>query len=131
MRAAIRVRQYSRRTEKTYLLWVRRFILFLSKRHPGEMGEHKIGEFLSHLAVNENFSGNTQNRGLNANVFRCGHVLAQSLGKIGGVARANKSANLPVVLTQDEVARVLSRLSGVRWLVASLQYGSELRRLVI
>ena len=87
MRAAIRVRQYSRRTEKTYLLWVRRFILFHGKRHSGEMGEHKVGEFLSHLAVNEPFSVSTQNRVLNANVFMYGHVLAQSLGKIGGVAR--------------------------------------------
>ncbi len=90
VRTAIRVRHYSRRTEKTYLFWVRRFILFHSKRHPAEMGEREVGEFLSHLAVNENVAASTQNQALNAIVFMYRHVLEQPLGEIGGVVRAKK-----------------------------------------
>ncbi len=129
VRDTIRVRHYSRRTEKTYLFWVRRFVLFHGKRHPADMGGREVGEFLSHLAVNEDVSASTQNQALNAIVFMYRHVLERPLGEIGGVVRAKKPARLPVVLTQDEVARVLSHLTGVHWLVACLQYGSGLRLL--
>jgi len=129
VRAAIRVRHYSRRTEKTYLFWIRRFIRFHGKRHPAEMHEQAVGEFLTHLAVNEHVAASTQNQALNAIVFTYRHVLEQPLGEINGVVRAKKPTKLPVVLTQDEVACVLGRLSGVHWLVACLQYGSGLRLL--
>ncbi len=129
VRDTIRVRHYSRRTEKTYLFWVRHFILFHGKRHPADMGGREVGEFLSHLAVNEDVSASTQNQALNAIVYMYRHVLERPLSEIGGVVRAKKPARLPVVLTQGEVARVLSHLTGVRWLVACLQYGSGLRLL--
>ncbi len=129
VRTAIRVRHYSRRTEKTYLFWARRFILYHGKRHPSEMGEREVSEFLSYLAVKEDVSASTQNQALNAIVFMYRHVLERPLGEIGGVVRAKKPVRLPVVLTQGEVARVLSHLTGVRWLVACLQCGSGLRLL--
>ena len=69
VRTAIRVRHYRRRTEKTYLFWARRFILFHGKRHPAKMGEREVGAFLSHLAVNENVAASTQNQALNAIVI--------------------------------------------------------------
>lgn len=127
--AAIRVRHYSRRTEKAYLFWIRRFILFHGKRHPAEMREQEVGEFLTHLAVKEQVSASTQNQALNAIVFMYRKVLEEPLGEIHGVVRAKEPVRLPVVLTQDEVARVLGHLSGVHWLVACLQYGSGLRLL--
>jgi len=45
MRAAIRARHYSIRTEETYLSWVKRFILFHGKRHPRDMGAQEVQQF--------------------------------------------------------------------------------------
>ncbi|MCU7921744.1 MAG: integron integrase [Candidatus Thiodiazotropha sp. (ex Dulcina madagascariensis)] len=123
----IRVRHYSRRTEDTYLHWIRRFIFFHNKRHPSEMGEREVGQFLSDLAVRRNVAANTQNIALNALVFMCRHVLDRPLNEIHGVVRAKKPQRLPVVLTQKEVAKVLVNLKGPYWLIACLQYGSGLR----
>jgi integron integrase len=129
VRRAIRVRHYSIRTEQAYLFWLRRFILFQHKRHPAQMGETEVGAFLSHLAVAENVSPSTQNQALNALVFVYRRVLERPLGEIHGVVRAKKHQRLPVVLTPDEVGRVLSHLGGLHWLIACLQYGSGLRLL--
>ena len=123
----IRVLHYSRRTEDTYLHWIRRFIFFHKKRHPNEMGEKEVGQFLTDLAVHRNVAASTQNIALNALVFLYRHVLDRPLNEIHGVVRAKKPQRLPVVLTTQEVAKVLSNLSGLYWLVACLQYGSGLR----
>jgi integron integrase len=127
VRAAIRVRHYSIRTEETYVHWIRRFILFHGKRHPREMGEAEVGAFLSHLAVEKRVSASTQNQALNAVAFLYKAVLDRPLGDMVGLVRAKKSQHLPVVLTLDEVARVLRCIGGVHWLIACLQYGSGLR----
>lgn len=129
VRRAIRVRHYSIRTEQAYLMWIRRFILFHSKRHPREMGAAEVGAFLTHLAVERRVSPNTQNQALNALVFLYGKVLGLPLGQVNGVVRPSASQKLPVVLSPEEVARVLARLSGSYWLIACLQYGSGLRLL--
>ena len=125
--SAIRVRHYSIRTEQSYVDWVKRFINFHGKRHPGDMGKDEVAAFLTHLAVNRNVAAATQNQALNALVFLYREVLEQPLGKIHGVIRAKKPQRLPVVLTRDEVAKILSRLNGVYWLIGCLQYGSGLR----
>jgi integron integrase len=129
VRTSIRLRHYSIRTEEAYVFWIRRFILFHGKRHPAEMAETEVGAFLSHLAVKQNVSASTQNQALYALVFLYKQVLGRPLGEIRGVVRAKKPQRLPVVLTPVEVARVLSQLSGVHWVVACLQYGSGLRLL--
>lgn len=123
----MRVRHYSIRTEQIYLMWVRRFIRFHGKRHPAEMGAAEVASFLTHLAVERDVAPATQNQALNALVFLYAKVLEQPLGDVPGVVRARQPARVPVVLTRDEVSRVLARLSGVYWLVACLQYGSGLR----
>lgn len=110
-------------------MWIRRFILFHSKRHPREMGAAEVGAFLTHLAVERRVSPNTQNQALNALVFLYGKVLGLPLGQVNGVVRPSASQKLPVVLSPEEVARVLARLSGSYWLIACLQYGSGLRLL--
>jgi predicted GIY-YIG superfamily endonuclease len=66
VRAAIRARHYSLRTEEAYVAWIRRFILFHKKRHPAEMGEAEINQFLTHLAVGEGVAASTQNQALSA-----------------------------------------------------------------
>ncbi len=129
LRAAVRTRHYSIRTEEAYLCWARRYILFHRKRHPGEMGEAEVAAFLSHLAVERRVAPSTQGQALNALVFLYRHVLERPLGDIPRVARARKRPKLPVVLTRGEVARVLQNLTGVYWLIACLQYGSGLRLL--
>lgn len=129
VRAGIRARYYSIRTDEAYVLWARRFILYHGKRHPSEMGEAEVAAFLTHLAVEARVTPSTQNQALNALVFVYKHVLEQPLGEIHGAVRAARKPKLPVVLSIDEVSRVLGHLSGQHWLIACLQYGSGLRLL--
>lgn len=127
VRGALRVKHYSIRTEETYLHWIKRFIYHHDRRHPAEMGEAEVADFLTHLAVRGRVAAGTQNQALNALVFLYKHVLKQPLGDITGAVRAKRPQRLPVVLTQDEVRRVLHHLDGVTWLVGCLLYGSGLR----
>jgi integron integrase len=129
VRAAIRVRHYSIRTEQAYLYWVRRFIVFHGRRHPEVMGETDVAAFLSHLAMARNVAPATQNQALNAILFLYSAVLERPLGELGGIARAKQRERLPVVLTVEEVGCVLAHLPARIWLVACLQYGSGLRLL--
>jgi integrase len=129
VRAAVRMRHYSIRTEQAYLHWVRRFILFHQRRHPEQMGEAEVAAFLSDLALRGRVAPATQNQALNALAFLYRAVLDRPLAEIGGIVRARRRERLPVVLTTDEVGRLLSHLSGDIWLVACLQYGSGLRLL--
>ena len=118
VREAIRTRHYSRRTEKTYVAWIRRYILFHGKRHPAEMGPAEITQFLTSLAVKGELATPTQNQALSALLFLYREVLKQELPWIDGVVRARRPERLPVVLTRDEVRAVLEQLVGAprrRW----------------
>ncbi len=127
VRNRCRVKHYSIRTERSYVDWIRRFILFHSKRHPSELGAPEVEAFLTHLAVNRNVAPSTQNQALAAILFLYKEVLGIELPWLDGVTRAKKPSRLPVVLTQDEVHTLLSQLDGVHHLIASVQYGSGLR----
>lgn len=129
VREEIRKRHYSRRTEKTYIGWIRRFILFHGKRHPSEMGEAEISRYLSHLAVTGRVSASTQNQALSALLFLYRQVLCREIEWVGGMVRAKRPLHLPVVLTREEVLAVLHNLQGVEWMMASLLYGAGLRLL--
>ena len=107
LREALRSRHYSRRTEETYCLWVRRFIYFHNVRHPAEMAEPEINAFLTHLAVKEKVSASTQNQALSALLFLYRHVIGRDVGDLGEVIRARKPKRLPVVMTREEVKAVL------------------------
>src|SRR5436190_14669524 len=127
VRDAIRLRHYSIRTEQTYTDWIRRFILFHNKRHPAEMAETEVTEFLTHLARVGNVAASTQNQALSALLFLYKDVLKQEIGWLQNVERAKKPPKLPVVLTVDEVDRIFARLRGTEKLMAQLLYGSGLR----
>lgn len=127
VRQQIRLRNYSIRTERVYAEWIKRFIRFHAYRHPAEMGAAEIEAYLSHLAVKRDVSASTQNQALAALLFLYKQVLKQDLPWLDNVVRAKRPQHMPVVLTRDEVQRVLARLSGVPWLVASLLYGAGLR----
>ncbi len=122
------VRRYSKRTIKSYLYWIRSFIIFHDKRHPEEMGAPEVEQYLTHLAVRQSVSVATQKIALNALAFLYNKVLEQPLDNLGQFNRAQRQAKLPVVLTRQEAGSLLRRMSGVPRLVASLLYGSGLRR---
>lgn len=124
---SIRLKHYSRATEKSYVGWVKRFILFQGKRHPREMGAKEVTEFLSHLALKRNVSPSTQNQAFNALMYLYRHVLDMPIEGMSGAVRAKKKQKIPVVLTKTEVRDVLKELSGHYWLAACLLYGSGLR----
>ena len=127
VRQAIRTRHYSYRTEKAYVHWIKRFIFFHNKRHPVEMGEAEIAQFLSSLASDAHMSASTQNQALNALLFLYKEILEKKIGLIQGVVRAKRPPRLPVVLTKEEVKRILDCLNGDPWLMAMLLYGAGLR----
>jgi integron integrase len=129
VRLALRARHYSRRTEKAYCHWIKRFIFFHGLRHPSGMAATEVNAFLSHLALAENVSASTQNQALSGLLFLYRHVLSRELGDLGEVVRARRPRRLPVVLTREEVRSVLSRLEGATWVIAHLLYGSGLRLL--
>ncbi len=129
LRAACRVRHYSIRTEDAYHDWCKRFILFHGKRHPLEMGTAEINAFLTDLAVNGKVAASTQNQAFCALLYLYKTVLGVEPGRIEGVVRANRPKRLPVVLSRDEVRRVLSQMDGTCRLAATLMYGSGLRLL--
>jgi integron integrase len=127
VRESLRLRHYSIHTEKTYIQWIKRFILFHRKRHPKEMGKAEIEQFLTHLAVNRNVAASTQNLALNAIVYLYQQVLEINIGELENVVRAKRPQRLPVVFTRDEVKAIMAHLQGNRWLMAQLLYGSGLR----
>jgi len=126
---ALRVRHYSRRTEEAYVHWIRRYVEFHRHQHPRQLSESDVNCFLTQLAVKEDVAASTQNQALCAILYLYEHVLEQPLDRIMGVVRARRPRRLPVVLTVDEVSRVLSHLNGDRWLIAMLLYGGGLRLL--
>ncbi len=129
VRAAARTRHLSIRTEQAYTQWVRRFVIFQGKRHPREMGAQEVREFLSHLATRGKVSASTQNQAMSALIFLYRTVLNVELGPLGEIVQARRPRRLPVVLTREEVAKVMAELSGVHLLVASMLYGAGLRLL--
>ncbi len=127
VRDQIRLKHYSIRTERVYCDWVKRYIRFHKYRHPLEMGAAEVEAFLSDLAVRRDVSASTQNQALAALLFLYKQVLKQELPWLGEVVRAKKPARLPVVLSIDEVQRILSQLDGDVGLIARLLYGGGLR----
>lgn len=127
VKAVMRVKRYSPRTEKTYCYWIRYFIRYHGVRHPASMGSSEVQAFLEHLAVERYVAAATQNQALNVLVFLYRHVLDMALGDIGSFSRAKRPRRLPVVLSHEEVMRVLDQLSGPMNLMATLMYGSGLR----
>ena len=127
IRDAIRIRQYSMATEKAYLAWVRRYILFHNKRHPAEMEKLEIEAFLTNLAVNRAVSPATQNQALQAILFLYRNVLEIELPWLDDIIRAKPKRRIPVVLNRKEVVALLKNVLPAHHLATSLLYGSGLR----
>ncbi len=126
----MKLRRYSRRTEKTYLYWIEKFVRFHARdgvwRHPQDLGGPDVARFLTDLAVVRKVAASTQNQALNAVVFLYRYVLKRDLGEFQSV-RANRPKRVPAVLSRAEVAHLLGQLGGIYRLMAQLLYGSGLR----
>jgi integrase len=125
----IETRRYSRRTAGAYSRWVRRFLRFHRDVPPESLGKDHVTAFLSDLATEKRVSASAQNQALSAIAFLFRHVLRTPLPWLDEIVRAKRSQRVPVVLSRDEVRRVLGHLEGVPFLVATLLYGAGLRLL--
>jgi len=127
VRQEIRLRHYSIRTEQAYVAWIKRFILFHRNKHPRKMGKPEVEAFLTDLAVRQKVSASTQNQAFNSLLFLYREVLGVQTNEAFNAVRAKKPKRLPVVMTPEEVSRVLDQLEGTHELLARLLYGSGLR----
>lgn len=126
VRNKIRLKHYSIRTEKAYIDWVRRYILYHNKRHPNEMAEPEVEAFLTHLVVDLKVASSTQNQAFSAILFLYRDVLEIELNGLKAI-RSKKPKRLPVVLTMSEIQTLFAHLQEPHHLMASLLYGSGLR----
>ncbi len=125
----LRVRNYSKRTEDTYLMWITRFLYFSSKlKNVSEISDQHVREYLEYLAIERRVSPNTQKQALNALAFLFKFGLERELGNIGDFVKAKATKRLPVVLSKQEVKQVFAQLGNPKHLLmAGLLYGSGLR----
>ena len=127
-RDAIRVKQYSPRTEKTYIEWVRQYILYHNKRHPREMAVPEINQFITHLVVERKASTSTQNQAISAILFLYRNVLKIALDETAlTFVRPKKGKRVPTVLSKDEARAIIAQLTGPYKLMAQIMYGGGLR----
>jgi integron integrase len=129
VRECVRYAHYSLRTEEAYLHWVRRFIRFHGLRHPRELGAEEIKRFLKHLASDRQVSASTHKQALSALLFLYRNVLGVDMPWLNEIGRPRTVQRVPVVLSREEVARLLACIDGSYAVVAMLLYGCGLRLL--
>ena len=127
MRRIMRLRHLSYRTEKTYISWLRNFCVYLNKKDPELLSSKDVEDYLSYLAVERKVARSTQNQAFNALLFFYRYVLKKKLDDISSAVRAGVRRRLPVVLSTQEVEKVLSKLKGIHNLMGMLIYGGGLR----
>jgi integron integrase len=126
IRSMCRLKHFSMSTEKSYVDWARRYILFYDKKHPSEMGGREVESFLTHLAVKRKVSASTQNQALSALLFLYKEVLNTELEGVDAI-RSKKPVKLPIVLSHREVQSLLKAMTGVNGLIAKVLYGTGMR----
>jgi integron integrase len=128
IRHVLRTKHYSIRTEKAYLTWIKRFILYHNKRHPEDMGEQEISQFLSYLAVQRRVTSSTQNLALCSLVFMYKHIFTRELTLLDDTVRAKAPKRVPVVLSNDEAMTIIHLLKKPYQLMFSILDGCGLRK---
>jgi integron integrase len=130
LRARLRTRHYSYRTECSYADWVRRFLDYVAQRqgavHP-RVASESVRDYLTHLAVRQGVSASTQNQAFCAMLFLCREVLGVDVEGLSRSVRAKRGEHLPVVLSMPETAALLGAMRGTPRLMAGLIYGGGLR----
>ncbi len=127
VRIDLRTRHYSKKTEESYISWIRQYIIFNNKTHPEKMGEEEIKKFINYLAVERHVSASTQNQALNGILYLYKNILKKEIGWINDIKYAQRKRHLPVVLTKDEVNKIFENLTGIPLLISKLLYGSGMR----
>ncbi len=127
LRESFRLEHYAYRTEQSYLVWIRRYVMFHGWRKPSTLGADDVYAFLRHLAMEEQVASSTQNQALNAVVFLYKKVLKKDIGDFSDFPRARQGLRLPVVASRAEVKAVIDRLEGRERLMAGLLYGTGMR----
>jgi len=127
VRESIRTKHYSYRTEKTYVDWIKRFILFHGKRHPKEMGAEEVQKYIIYLANERQVASSTQNQALSAITFLYKYVLQKEIALPADIIRPNRPERLPTVLSHQEAMSVIQKMDGTTKLIAQLLYGNGLR----
>jgi site-specific recombinase XerD len=127
VRIICRQKQFSPKTEKSYVFWIRQFILFHNKRHPKDMGQLEIEAYLNHMTDKRKVSANTQSVALNAIAFLYSEVLKMEMPCLEKLRRIKRYKPIPVVMSQREVEQTLVNMSGTTRLMAELMYGAGLR----
>lgn len=126
IRLVLRTKHYSLKTEKAYLHWIKRFILFNDKRHPKDLGNYEVEQFLTHLAIQIKVSPTTQNQALCAIIFMYRHVLESDLTNMS-FQFAKTPSRVPEVLSHKDAIGVIDKLNGVHKTIAILMYGAGFR----
>lgn len=127
VRIHLRSKYYSRKTEESYINWIKRFIFYNKKRHPGELGKDEIRNFINYLSIERHVSASTQNQALQGILYLYKNVINKEIGWIDEISHAERKKHLPVVLTKYEVNKVFEYLNGIPLLISMLLYGSGLR----
>ena len=124
---AIRLRHYSPRTLKTYTTWVRKLQTFTKSKAPEALSTDDVRDFLTDLAVSKGVAASTQNQAFNALLFFFRHALGREFGEVDGVVRAKRKRYIPVVLSREEIDRIIGCLEPPFDLIVKLLYGCGLR----
>jgi integron integrase len=127
VRIEMRAAHYSKKTEESYLSWIKQYIFFNDKTHPERLEKIHIKNFLDHLAVNRHVSSSTQNQALQGILYLYKKVLRKDVGWIEDIKRATRIKHLPVVFSKKEIIKIFEQLSGTPKLIISLLYGGGLR----
>ncbi|PKL81755.1 MAG: integron integrase [Ignavibacteriae bacterium HGW-Ignavibacteriae-3] len=127
VRSTLRANHYSRKTEESYISWIRQFILFNNKIHPENLGPADIKNFINHLSIERHVSSSTQNQALQGILYLYKNVLKKEIGWIDDIKHATRVKHLPVVFSKREVIKIFEHLEGIPRLVISLLYGGGLR----
>src|SRR5687767_9538375 len=122
VRAAMRLRRLSLRTEETYLAWILRYIRHHGTRHPEAMGEAEVLEFLNWLVVDRRVAHSTQMHALSALLFLYRDVLHTPLGDLRGLIRARGPVPLAAWFSSAEVVRILGEFRGLGGVVGAFLY---------
>ena len=127
LKTAILVRHYSPKTFQSYRTWTRKLQTFTHSKDPQSVSMADVRDFLSFLAVERHMAASSQNQAFNAVLFLFRHVLEKEFGQLEGVVRAKRRRYIPVVLSREEVDRVLGQLAYPYAMIATLLYGCGLR----
>lgn len=123
----LRTKHYSRKTEESYISWIKQYIVFNKKTHPEKLGAEEIKSFLNYLATERRVSSSTQNQALQGVLYLYKNIINKEIGWIDDIKRVARVKHLPVVYSREEVFQIIQQLDGSTSLFIKLLYGTGMR----